>query len=109
METIIIPTNRGLQFCNTNNILRIQGMGNYCKIYFADNSYPLTIAKLLNWFDDRLPGGVFRRTHKAHLINSQHVKQLPTSQKHFLILNTGETLVVSRRRMTLFRNIFEMK
>ena len=109
METIIIPTNKGLQFCSTNNILRIQGMGNYCRIYFADNSYPLTIAKLLHWFEDRLPGGVFWLTHKTHLINSRHVKQLPTSQKHFLILNTGETLAVSRRRMSLFRDTFESK
>ena len=109
MKTIAIPTNKGLQVCNADNVIRIQGISNYSKIYFADDSYPLTIAKVLHWFEKQLPPGIFWRTHKAHLVNSHYVKQQPTSQKHFLILNTGETLAVSRRRMALFRDTFEMK
>ena len=99
METIIIPTNKGLRLCNTNNIIRIQAMGNYSRIYFADNSYPLTIAKLLHWFEEQSPAGIFWRTHKTHLVNSLYVKQLPTSQRHYLILKNGETVAVSRRRV----------
>ena len=99
MKPIVIPTNKGLQCCNTDNIIRIEGMSNYSKIYFADNSYPLTIAKVLHWFEDHLPPGMFWRIHKAHLVNSKHVKQLPDTQKRRLILNTGETLIVSRRRV----------
>jgi hypothetical protein len=41
MKTIIIPTNKGLQVYNADNIIRLQGMNNYSKIYFADGSYPL--------------------------------------------------------------------
>ena len=105
METIIIPTNKGLQFCNTHNIIRIQGMSNYCKIYFADNSHPLTVAKVLHWFEEYLPAGVFWRTHKTHLVNSRYVKQLHTAQKRYLVLLNGEILVVSRRRATLLKKI----
>ena len=105
MKTIIIPTNKGLRLCNTDNIIRIQGMSNYSKIYFADSSYPLTIAKVLHWFEEHLPAGVFWRTHKTHLVNTRYVKQLPTSQKHYLILNNGETLAVSRRRVPLLKKI----
>jgi two-component system, LytTR family, response regulator len=90
METITIPTNKGLRVCKTDNIIRIQGMSNYCKIYFAGNSYPLTIAKVLHWFEEHLPAGVFWRTHKTHLVNTRYIKQLPDSQKHYLILNNGE-------------------
>lgn len=105
METIIIPTNKGPQLCNTNNIIRIQGMSNYCRIYFADNCHPLTIAKVLHWFEEHLPQGVFWRTHKTHLINSRHIKQLHTSQKPFLLLDNGETLSISRRRVYQFQKI----
>ena len=102
METIRIPTNKGLQFCNPDNIIRVQGLGNYCKIYFADSSHPLTIAKVLHWFEENLPPGIFWRTHKAHLINSRYVTQLPGSGRRYLVLHTGETLAVSRRRMNFF-------
>ena len=105
METIIIPTNKGLQVYSADNILRVQGMSNYSKIYFADGSYPLTIAKLLHWFEDRLPPGVFLRTHKTHLVNTRYIKQLPDSQKHYLILNNGEIVAVSRRRVSLLKKI----
>jgi two-component system LytT family response regulator len=105
METIIIPTNKGLRSCNADNIIRIQGMSNYSKIYFADGSYPLTIAKVLHWFEEQLPAGVFWRTHKTHLVNSRYIKQLPDSQKHYLILNNGEILAVSRRRASLLKKI----
>lgn len=103
METIIVPTNKGLQFCNAGNIVRIQGIGNYSKIYFADKSYPLTIAKLLHWFEEQLPADIFWRTHKAHLVNSRYVKQLPTPKNNYIVLNTGETLAVSRRRAYQFK------
>ena len=104
METIIITTKKGLRLCDANKIIRIQGMGNYSKIYFADGSYASTIAKVLHWFEEHLPAGVFWRTHKTHLVNTRHVKQLPTSQKHYLVLNNGETLAVSRRRVPLLKN-----
>ncbi len=105
METIIISTNKGLRFCNTNNIIRIQGMSNYCKIYFADNSYPLTVPKVLHWFEENLPADVFWRTHKTHLVNRQYIKLLHTTTKPYLLLYNGETLVISRRRWSLFKKI----
>ena len=105
MDTIIIPTNKGLQFCSTHNIIRIQGMSNYCKIYFADNSHPLTVAKVLHWFEEHLPAAIFWRTHKAHLVNSCYIKQLHTSQKPYLLLHNGEILVISRRRAPLLKEI----
>lgn len=103
METITIPTNKGLQFCLINNIIRIQGMSNYCKIYFADNTHPLTIAKVLHWFEEQLPVTDFWRTHKTHLVNSRYIKQLHISKKSFLLLQNGEMILVSRRRAPLLK------
>lgn len=103
METIIIPTSKGLLFCDIGNIIRIQGMSNYCKIYFADNTHPLTIAKVLHWFEEQLLVADFWRTHKAHLVNSRYIKQLNISQKSSLLLQNGEMVQVSRRRAPLLK------
>lgn len=103
METIIIPTSKGLQFCYTGNIIRIQGMSNYCKIYFADNTHPLTVAKVLHWFEEHLPAADFWRVHKTHLVNSRYVQSVHTLPKPYLQMNNGESLSVSRRRIHFFK------
>ena len=105
MQTIQLRSHKGLQAYNASNIVRIQGMSNYCKIYFADNSAPLIVAKVLHWFEDNLPAETFWRTHKTHLVNNNYIQTLNTSTKPFLILNNGEHLSISRRRVKQFKAI----
>ena len=105
MQTIQLSNYKGKQAYNANNIIRIQGMSNYCKIYFADNSAPLTVAKVLHWFEDNLPAETFWRTHKTHLVNNNYIQTMNISIKPFLILNNGEHLCVSRRRVKQFKVI----
>ena len=103
METICIATNKGVEFYKISNIIRIQGMSNYCKIYFADKHYPLTVAKVLHWFEEHLPVEVFWRTHKTHIVNNNYVEKIHASDKPYLVLSNGETIAVSRRRAPLFK------
>ena len=105
METITIPTNKGLQFYDIDNIIHIECLSNYCKIYFADHTHPLTIAKVLHWFEEQLPVTDFWRTHKTHLVNSRYIKKLHISQKSSLLLQNGEMLLVSRRRVPFLKKI----
>ena len=46
----------------------------------------------------------FWRTHKTHLINNRHVKDPHTSRKPYVVLNNGEEVVISRRRVSFLRN-----
>ena len=103
MQTIQLRSHKGLQAYSPSNIIRIQGMSNYCKIFFADNSKPLTVAKVLHWFEANLPQEIFWRTHKTHLVNNNYIQTMNTSLKPFLILNNGEHLCVSRRRVKQFK------
>ena len=105
MQTIQLRNYKGKQASNANNIIRIQGMSNYCKIYFADNSTPLTVAKVLHWFEDNLPQEMFWRTHKTHLVNNNYIQAMNISIKPFLILNNGEYISISRRRVKQFKVI----
>ena len=98
METICIATNKGVEFHKVSNIIRVQAMSNYCRIYFADNRHPLTVAKVLHWFEEHLPAEVFWRTHKTHIVNNNYIEKIHASNKSYLVLNNGETIAVSRRR-----------
>ena len=100
MQTININTNKGINFFNINNIIRVQGISNYCKIYFVDKSQPIVVAKVLHWFEENLPVEKFWRTHKSHLVNNEQIEKMNTSQKPFLIMANGEVLQISRRRVS---------
>jgi two-component system LytT family response regulator len=79
----------------TENIIRIEASSNYCRVYF-DNEYPLTVAKLLHWFEDHLPEEFFYRIHRTHIVNRKFVTEISTSS--ILRLINGEQLQVSRRK-----------
>ncbi len=97
METISIPTNKGIFLLPLQNIIRIQSISNYSKIYFVDKSHPLTVAKVLHWFEDHLPVNIFLRSHRTHLVNKTHIiKVILSSQK--MQLSNGEQIAISKRR-----------
>jgi two-component system, LytTR family, response regulator len=97
MNSISIPTNKGISLLCLQNIVRIQSISNYSKIYFADNSHPLTVAKVLHWFEDKLPSEMFLRTHRTHLVNKQHIMQVVFSSK-LMQLSNGDQIGFSKRR-----------
>lgn len=97
MNNISIPTNKGISLLCLQNIIRIQSISNYSKIYFADKSHPLTVAKILHWFEEQLPPEMFVRTHRTHLVNKDHIiNVILSSQK--MQLSNGEQIVISKRR-----------
>lgn len=97
MNRISIPTNKGISLLCVQNIIRIQSISNYSKIYFADNSYPLTVAKVLHWFEDNLPSEMFLRTHRTHLVNRTHIIHVGISSQTMQLSN-GEQIEISKRR-----------
>jgi two-component system LytT family response regulator len=97
MNSIALSTSKGISLLCLQNIIRIQGCSNYSKIFFADNSYPLTVAKVLHWFEDNLPVEMFLRTHRTHLVNRQHIINVLLST-HTMQLSNGEKINISKRR-----------
>ena len=95
MKQITIPTNKGDKTVSLEHIIRVQANSNYCKIYF-NNDYPLTVAKVLLWFEHQLPSDFFCRIHRTHIINRPFVSN--TQGNHSLKLITGETFQISKRK-----------
>ncbi len=102
MNTFLIPTNKGIKEVMTENIIRVEASSNYCKIYFT-NEYPLTVAKLLQWFEENLPNDLFYRIHRGHIVNRRYITTVSKDSK--LLLTNGEQLQVSKRKKRAFRKM----
>jgi two-component system, LytTR family, response regulator len=99
MKKIIIPTNKGAKIVLTQDIIRVQASSSYSKVYFS-NEQPLTVAKVLHWFEEKLPEDFFYRIHQTHIINRSFVKEVSANKT--LKLTTGEQIQVSRGKKNTF-------
>ena len=105
MNQLFIPTNKGHRVVMAKNIIRIEASSNYCRIYF-DNAGPLTVAKLLHWFEGRLPDKYFYRIHRTHIVNRLFISTISNDSK--LTLLNGEELQTSRRKKNIVRQMVAM-
>lgn len=94
---IEVPTSKGLLTICLQQIVRIQGLSNYSRIYFSNGRYPLTVARVLKKFEAILPEGSFIRSHRTHLINRDFVETINLKQ-NYISLRNGETIAISRRK-----------
>jgi two-component system, LytTR family, response regulator len=102
MLQFFIPTNKGLKAVMAENIVRIQASSNYCKIFF-DNECPLTVAKVLKWFEEKLPDDCFYRIHRTHIVNRRFVSTIACNK--IITLFNGEQLQISKRKKKICRQI----
>jgi two-component system, LytTR family, response regulator len=102
-NSISIPVINGTIIKQANHIIRIQASSNYCRIYCIDERYPITVAKVLQWFQNILPPQDFIRTHRTHLVNKLFIEKKTLSQ---VLLQNGETICISKRKMKEMKNIF---
>lgn len=96
MHTIIIPSYTGSQKIAAEQIIRIEALSNYSKIYFAKGR-PLVISKVLLWCQNRLPQEMFARVHRSHLVNKLYIEKIHGGESKSLQLTNGEKVAVSRR------------
>lgn len=105
IKTLFLPTDKGMLVLNTENIIRIQAISNYSKIYFSSPpgggrkgvGTSLVVAKLLKWFEHKLPFNQFIRIHNTHIINHVYIQQYCKGSSGVL-LNNNELIAVSRRK-----------
>ena len=91
-----IGSNTNAAFILPQNIVRVEALSNYSKIYFAKGS-PLVVTKVLNWFEESLSPDCFTRIHRSHLVNNDYVTSINTNCTNLRLAN-GETIAISRRR-----------
>lgn len=98
-QVIFLPTMYGLEKIPINNIVRIEAISNYSKLFFT-NGKTLVVAKVLRWFEERISIEKFIRIHRTHFVNKNCMQQYSNAGK--VKLFSGEYIDVSRRRKKHF-------
>ncbi|MFT3682666.1 MAG: LytTR family DNA-binding domain-containing protein [Ferruginibacter sp.] len=104
MKQFLIPTNKGIKPVTEDEIIRVEASSNYCKIFFM-NERPLVVAKVLQWFEDKLPTDTFCRIHRGHIINRLCVTEVNGDSR--LKLVNGDIVQVSRRKKEQYKELLK--
>ena len=100
-DSILVPSDRGLQVINVHSIIRVQSISNYSKLFFK-NGKTLVVAKVLRWFEERLATHQFVRIHRTHLVNSHCLLKFNKNGTVEIELVNGERFTVARRKRNNF-------
>ncbi len=94
---IMLPTSKGTTLIPAEDIVRIQSISNYSKLFFK-NGKSLVVAKLLRWFEEQSSLASFARIHRTHFVNMSFIKSYNHDKNGLLFLHNGETFLVARRK-----------
>lgn len=97
---LILNTSTGNFLIDIDTIVRIEASSNYSKIYLSvamGSIKMLVTAKVLKWFEERLPPEYFTRLHRSHLVNNRFLQTHQCNGKAFELQN-GKIIEISRRR-----------
>ncbi|WP_425235826.1 LytR/AlgR family response regulator transcription factor [Ulvibacterium sp.] len=102
-KKIAIPTLGCTYFANISDVIRLESVEGYAKIYLQDGNIHLS-SYGIKFFENSLTSPLFFRAHKSHLVNIQKIKKFFPDGT--LILETGERIPVARRRRTSLLELF---
>jgi two-component system, LytTR family, response regulator len=100
---LLLPTCTGVEVITISNIVRIEAISNYSKLFFANTCTAsggrntLVVSKVLKWFDEMLADKGFVRIHRSHLVNLCCVNSY-NNNRHKIILQNEEQINISRRK-----------
>jgi two-component system, LytTR family, response regulator len=100
-KRITVPTLKGFEFLQVNDIIRCQSEINYTIIFLKDKQ-KLTVAKTLKEFEGLLTDYNFYRVHNSHLINLNCIKSYNKGKGGTVTMTDNSEIEVSTRRKDEF-------
>jgi two-component system LytT family response regulator len=92
----------GLDHCPIQDIVYIEGRGNYSIVFLA-NKKQIVIAKTLKKFEAQFRLHSFIRIHKSYLINKDNIPAFKARECVEVPTSLGNSLPISRRKLELVR------
>jgi two-component system LytT family response regulator len=106
-QRVILPTLEGFEVERMEDILRLQGNGNFTDVYFRNRiKTKKMVCRLLKYFDEILPSP-FLRVHKSHIININAVKSYLKSSGGIIILEDETEIETSPAYKEEFLKLFK--
>ena len=106
-QRVILPTLEGFEVERIEDILRLQGNGNFTDVYFRNKKKSKKmVCRLLKYFDEILPCP-FMRVHKSHIINTTAIKSYLKNSGGIIILEEDTEIEISPAYKEAFLKLFK--
>ncbi|QGY42845.1 response regulator [Maribellus comscasis] len=79
-EFVLVKTDYQTILVRLDNILYIEGLKDYIKIYTSQNAKPIITLNSLKRLQQNLPSEKFSRIHKSYIVGLDHIKAINKTQ-----------------------------
>ncbi|NIJ53625.1 LytR/AlgR family response regulator transcription factor [Dyadobacter arcticus] len=104
---LAVPSSAGVYFFSLDEILRLEADKNYTSIHLVGKR-PFLSSRTLKHFDEMLGEFNFIRTHKSHLVNPKHIKQVAHNNQ-YVLLSDGSRIEISRRKKDVVQQYLKLR
>ena len=98
IQKIIIPHNKKQTVIPVEDIIFVEGEGNYSFLHTKDGKRFL-ISKTLKCFELMLGTTSFMRIHKSSIVNIHYLKEISIEADRYVRLSSGVEVAISRRKV----------
>lgn len=105
-DKIAISTMEGILFIPVKEIVRVESLNNYSKLYLITGKN-IVASKTLKLIEEMLVHYRFFRPHKSHLVNLEYITKYVRGEGGMIIMADGSEVDVSRQRKQDFLKVFE--
>lgn len=102
---VILPTLEGFEVIKMDEIIRLQGNGNFTDIFLKDGTKKMA-CRFLKHYDEIL-SYPFVRVHKSHIINVECVKSYHKNAGGYVVLDDKTEVDISANYKENFLNYFK--
>lgn len=101
---IAIPTQEGLDFINSNEIVYCEAQGSYTLLVLQDKTQILS-SRTLKDFESLLTSQGFYRIHHTYLISLDYIQKYHKGNGGYVVMQGGASISVSRRKKDDFLRV----
>lgn len=100
-QKLLIPFYDRKRTVSVDEIVRLEGSGNYTNFFLKDGTKML-VSRTLKEYESLLDGQAFVRVHKSCIVNLGFVRKFFVKKEGELELTDGQQVKISRRRAQMF-------
>lgn len=104
-QKVILPTLEGFEVVKMEDIIRLQGNGNFTDIYLTGKQKKM-VCRFLKYFAELLPFP-FVRVHKSHIINFNRIKSYHKASGGYVVLDDETEIEISSGYKENFLQLFK--
>lgn len=101
LQKLLIPFYDRKRTVAVDEIVRLEGCGNYTNFFLKDGTKML-VSRTLKEYETLLDGQAFVRVHKSCIVNLGFVRKFYVKKEGELELTDGQQVKISRRRAQMF-------